>query len=101
LSILIELTKSNQINVDELTTLPKNLIKIVLNIFSKRGLLTDQNIGIFLNEQTKLLELSECNKISDVALDKISICKNLVKIDLNSNSVIRDLITSDGIIFKK
>ena len=89
--------KSNKINENELSSLPKNLLKIVLNTFSKRGLLTDQNIGIFLNEQTKLLELSECSKISDVALNKISICKNLAKIDLNSNSVIRDLITSDGI----
>ncbi len=98
MSILVDLIKSSQIDVNELSTLPKNLIKIVLNIFSKRGLLTDQNISIFLNEQTKLLELSECSKISDVGLDKISICKNLVKIDLNSNSAIRDLVTSDGII---
>ena len=77
--------------------MPKNLLKIVLNTFSKRGLLTDHHIAKFLKEQTKLLELSECSKISDEALNKISICKNLAKIDLNSNSVIRDLITSDGI----
>jgi hypothetical protein len=97
LNILVDSIKSNLINVDELKSLPKNLLKIVLNTFSKRGLLTDQNIDIFLNEQIKVLELSECSKISDIALDKVSICKYLAKLDLNSNSVIRDLITSDGI----
>ena len=47
-------------------------------------------------EQTKILELSECSKITDVALKKISACKNLIKLDLNSNSEPRTDVTSEG-----
>ncbi len=96
--MIIELVKSNKIQIDTLKTLPKNLLKIILNIFSKRGLLTDTNIYVFLNEQTKLLELSECDKITDLALGQMSACKNLSKIDINSNSSNRELVTSEGVV---
>lgn len=50
-----------------------------------------------MNEQTRLLELNECLKLSDLGLNKVIICKNLVKLDLNSNNTPRTLITSDAI----
>lgn len=50
----------------------------------------------FLKENTKMIELSECDKLTDVALEKISKCKSLAKIDLNSHKTPRTLITSNG-----
>ena len=68
-------------------------------------------------EHTRILELSECSKMTDLALEKISTCKNLVKLDLvkllfkkslytnlflinlflkNSNSLPRESLTSSG-----
>ncbi len=58
------------------------------------------NLNFFkklLKDQTKVLELSECDKLSDVALEKISKCRSLTKIDLNSNALPRTGITSEGV----
>ena len=44
-----------------------------------------------------MLELSECDKITDFSLEKMSACKNLGKLDLNSNAVARTRISSIGI----
>lgn len=42
--------------------------------------------------------MSECLVLTDLSLDKISaVCRNLSKIDLNSNNSPRELITSNGI----
>ncbi len=51
-----------------------------------------------MREHTKVLELSDCEKLSDLALEKIlKQCKYLTKIDLNSNSIPRTFITSSGV----
>jgi F-box/leucine-rich repeat protein 2/20 len=50
-----------------------------------------------LKDQTKVLELSDCDKLSDMALEKIGKCKSLTKIDLNSNALPRVGITSEGV----
>ena len=43
------------------------------------------------------MELSECGSLSDKGLQKVSVCTNLVKLDLNSNETPRTLITSDAV----
>jgi hypothetical protein len=45
-----------------------------------------------------VLELSDCEKLGDASLVKIAKqCKNLIKIDLNSNVLPRTGITSQGV----
>ncbi|CAF0962688.1 unnamed protein product [Brachionus calyciflorus] len=97
LSLIVNMVKNEKLQIDQISKLPKNLVSSLLNTFSKRGLLTDDNIQFFLNENTRELELSECDKLSDKALEKISLCKYLRKIDLNSHSIQRTLITGQGI----
>lgn len=49
LLLVVSLVKSEKLNVDELKCLPKNLNYSILNIFSKRGYLNDQNIHVVLD----------------------------------------------------
>ena len=50
----------------------------------------------FVNERTKCIELSECLKITNNGLSKLTVCKYLNKLDLNSNSIERPAISSEG-----
>lgn len=46
LALIANMVKNKQIDASILSDLPKNLIASLLNIFSKRGYLTDTNIEI-------------------------------------------------------
>lgn len=52
----------------------------------------------FINEQTRILELNECLKLTNLGLEKICVCKNLIKLDLNSNNAPRLLIHADSLL---
>jgi len=77
--------------------MPKALKQSLLKILTKRGYINDENIKYFLSEETKFLELRDCSKISDTALEQLSACKFLRQIDLNTSSDRREGITVKGI----
>ncbi|XP_060601706.1 protein AMN1 homolog isoform X1 [Ruditapes philippinarum] len=83
-------------NVDNVGSLPANLKDKCIYLMSKRGFLTDSNIGKILHDKVKVLDLADC-EISDVGLSAICKCPQLRKIDLNSNKQSRTNITSEGI----
>ncbi|XP_072015655.1 protein AMN1 homolog isoform X2 [Amphiura filiformis] len=63
---------------------------------SKRGLVTDDNIHKVVHGRTKILDLSECD-VTDAGLQRLAVCRNLRKIDLNSAKDNRTTITSAGV----
>ncbi|RMZ94133.1 AMN1 -like protein, partial [Brachionus plicatilis] len=97
LGYVANMIKNGTIGFDMLAHLPKNLLASLLNTFSKRGYLTDSNIELFVSENTRELDLSECDQLTDKGLLKILKCKNLKKIDLDSRSIPRISITATGI----
>lgn len=80
-----------------LDMLPVEIKTKLVNLLSKRGLLTDSNIMKVLHPSLRELELSECS-VSDSGLSSLCICKNLRKLDLNATKNSRENITSEGII---
>lgn len=85
------------IELENFESMPNNLKAIFLKIISKRGNINDENIQVFINHNTKFLELDECGKLTDIGLSKINICKYLTKIDLNSSSEPRPFISDKAI----
>jgi ribosomal protein S8 len=80
------------------STLPNNLKQKLLKVLSKRGHINDENIRFFLNAETKILDLTDCQQISDKALEKLDSCKNLREIYLTSNIGPRLGVTNKGIL---
>ncbi|XP_033101858.1 protein AMN1 homolog isoform X2 [Anneissia japonica] len=76
--------------------LPPNLKDKFLHLLSKRGLLNDSNISKLVHDRTKALDFSECD-VTDECLQKLSVCRNLRKIDLNATKDNRLTITSLGV----
>lgn len=85
------------IDLTKFEKLPANLKAILLRIVSKRGYIDDESIGIFVEQKTKVLELNECSNLTDIGVSKLSVCKYLRKIDLNSNYGPREKISSKSI----
>lgn len=81
---------------DLVGNLPANLKDKCIYLMSKRGLLTDHNIGKILHDKVRVLDLADC-EISDLGLSAICKCPQLKKIDLNSNKQSRTNITSEGV----
>lgn len=86
-----------KIEKNSFQTLPNNLKQKLLKILSKRGFINDDNISLFLNAETKILDLTDCQQISDKALERLDLCKNLRGIYLTSNLNPRTGITKKGI----
>ncbi|CAH3148035.1 unnamed protein product [Pocillopora meandrina] len=78
-----------------LAQLPVEIKTKLVNLLSKRGLLTDANLGNVLHPTLRELELCEC-AISDRGLSFICVCKNLRKLDLNAAKNSRADVTSEG-----
>jgi len=76
---------------------PENIKLAVLQLMSKRGLITDENIDKVLNRGIRCLDLSN-SKVTDESLFKLTSVKQLLKIDLNSFKGFNRNITSTGII---
>lgn len=95
-SLFIVAQSFSKYDVNSFNNLPKNLKVKLLKVFTKRGLVNDDNIDKFLNEDVRTLDFTDCPSISDIGLNKLK-CKYLVKIDLNSNSSPRNSITFKGI----
>jgi len=76
---------------------PENIKLAVLQLMSKRGLITDENIDRVLNRGIKCLDLSN-SKVTDESLFKLTSVRHLLKIDLNSFKGWNRSITSAGII---
>lgn len=86
------------LHIKDIKNLPPHIKKRLVYILSKRGLLDDENALACLNPQLKELDLSECN-VTDSVLSKIaSVCKYLVKVDLNSAKENRTSISTEGIV---
>jgi len=79
--------------------LPANIKEKILQLMSKRGTISDNNIAEILYERVRCLDLSDCD-ITDNSLEIIAHkCSSLRKIDLNSlRKTPRTAITSSGII---
>jgi len=41
--------------------------------------------------------LSECTKLTDIGIEKLRVCKNLIKLDLNSNNTPRSLVSAKSL----
>ena len=52
----------------------------------------------FISDQIMELDLGDCN-ITDTALEKICICKNLQVLNLNSTKGHRTSISSEGLLY--
>jgi len=76
--------------------LPVEIKTKLVNLLSKRGLLTDSNLANVLHPALRELELCEC-RVTDNGLACLCVCKNLRKLDLNATKNSRDNITSQGI----
>ncbi|XP_078000622.1 protein AMN1 homolog [Glandiceps talaboti] len=83
-------------NISQLETLPPNVKDRVLNIMSKRGLLTDDNISKVIHDKVRELDLSECD-MTDDGLLVVSLCKQLRKVDLNAAKQNRTSISTAGV----
>ncbi|XP_069619388.1 protein AMN1 homolog isoform X2 [Ranitomeya imitator] len=77
--------------------LPPHLKDKLITLLCAQGLLTDANIGWVLHPSVKKLDLRDCD-VSDDALQLVSLCRQLKKINLNaSKGEERTAITSKGI----
>ncbi|XP_077122783.1 protein AMN1 homolog isoform X4 [Ranitomeya variabilis] len=77
--------------------LPPHLKDKLITLLCAQGLLTDSNIGWVLHPSVKKLDLRDCD-VSDNALQLVSRCRQLKKINLNaSKGEERTAITSKGI----
>ncbi|XP_073423736.1 protein AMN1 homolog isoform X1 [Dendrobates tinctorius] len=77
--------------------LPPHLKDKLVTLLCAQGLLTDSNIGWVLHPSVKKLDLRDCD-VSDNALQLVSRCRQLMKINLNaSKGEERTAITSKGI----
>lgn len=88
--------KELPVYLSQLDNLPINVKDRLLHLMSKRGLLTDTNVAKVVHKRTRILDLSE-SEVSDRALQRIPVCRNLRKIDLNSSKGERTEITNEGI----
>ncbi|CAJ0943165.1 unnamed protein product [Ranitomeya imitator] len=76
--------------------LPPHLKDKLITLLCAQGLLTDANIGWVLHPSVKKLDLRDCD-VSDDALQLVSLCRQLKKINLNaSKGEERTAITSKG-----
>ena len=81
---------------NELDNLPVEVKNKCLKLLSRRGLVSDRNIHRLINKKTQVLDLSQCNGISDVGLRTTTVCCSLVKLDLNvANQTSRVSISSN------
>ncbi|XP_064629069.1 protein AMN1 homolog isoform X2 [Lineus longissimus] len=83
--------------INDTQRLPMNLRDRILGLMTKRGLLTDDNIGKVLHPNVKSIDLSGCD-VGDVGLKKLCVCRQLRKVDLNALKEPRTNITAEGII---
>ncbi|CAH1773532.1 unnamed protein product [Owenia fusiformis] len=83
-------------NMSGISTLPNSVKDRLMILMSKRGLLNDDNLGLILTKSVVTLDLSECD-VSDIGLEKIAVCTQLRKLDLNSAKESRTTITSNGV----
>ncbi|XP_070543645.1 protein AMN1 homolog [Ptychodera flava] len=82
--------------ITEVESLPSRVKDRLLNLLSKRGLLTDDNISKVIHDRVKVLDLSECD-VTDDGLQAITLCKQLRKLDLNAAKENRTSITTRGV----
>ncbi|XP_038058927.1 protein AMN1 homolog [Patiria miniata] len=83
-------------HLSDVERLPPHIKNNLLHLMSKRGLVTDVIIDKVINSSTKILDLGECD-ITDEGLHKLTVCKNLRKLDLNSAKESRTMVTSRGL----
>ncbi|XP_071494484.1 protein AMN1 homolog [Diadema antillarum] len=93
---LLSVIKQLPCFISQLDNMPVNIKDKLLHLMSKRGLITDANVSKVVHKRTRILDLSE-SEVSDRALQRIGVCRNLRKIDLNSSKGERAEITSEGI----
>ncbi|XP_022094778.1 protein AMN1 homolog [Acanthaster planci] len=83
-------------HLSDVERLPPHIKNKLLHLMSKRGLVTDDVIDKVIHNGTKILDLGECD-ITDEGLNKLTVCKNLRKLDLNSAKESRTRVTSAGL----
>ncbi|XP_030843779.1 protein AMN1 homolog [Strongylocentrotus purpuratus] len=93
---LLSVIKQLPCFLSQLDNLPINVKDNLLHLMSKRGLLTDTNVAKVIHKRTRILDLSE-SSVSDRALLRLGVCRNLWKIDLNTSKGERTDITDQGI----
>ncbi|KAM8973044.1 protein AMN1 homolog [Pelodytes ibericus] len=94
---LVCMTKSIWRYETDIGPLPPNLKDKLINLLCMQGSITDSNISQVLHPSVRNLDLRDCT-VSDRALQLISQCKQLKKINLNSfKGEERTSITSEGI----
>ncbi|KAK7494768.1 hypothetical protein BaRGS_00013895 [Batillaria attramentaria] len=82
---------------DHLVTAPPPIKHACLRLMSKRGTITDRNIEKLVYDRLVVLDLS-ASQVTDACLFKLSRCRNLRKVDLNSARESNQGITSAGLI---
>ncbi|KAM4749646.1 protein AMN1 homolog [Rhinophrynus dorsalis] len=91
------LTKNISRYVSEIEPLPPNIKDKLIKPLSIQGYIRDSNISQFLHPSVKKLDLRDCD-ISDAALQLISHCRQLKKINVSScKGEERTSITSEGV----
>lgn len=78
----------------ELQYLPAKLKMSLFNLMSKRGLVSDSNLGFLLHRELLELDLTE-SSVTDASLLQIEKCKYLQKLNLNSMKKNRSTISSE------
>ncbi|KAK7107110.1 protein AMN1 homolog [Littorina saxatilis] len=81
---------------EDLFVSPMPIKQACLTLMTKRGLVTDDNIVNLLSDKLRVLDLS-ASEVSDACLFQLSVCRNLCKLDLNSNKACNEAITSAGV----
>lgn len=79
-----------------LATSPSPIKHACLHLMSKRGSITDSNIEKLVYDKLAVLDLS-MSQVTDACLFKLSRCRNLRKLDLNSAKESNGAITSAGV----
>eukprot|EP00112_Aurelia_sp_Birch-Aquarium-sp1_P020369 Seg523.10 transcript_id=Seg523.10/GoldUCD/mRNA.D3Y31 product="Protein AMN1-like" protein_id=Seg523.10/GoldUCD/D3Y31 len=93
---LRKVVESIDMHVENISWQPHELKDNILYLLSKRGRITDDNIGKILHRDVIELDLSE-SEVTDRGLGDIYLCKELRKLDLNAGKGNRMQVTAEGI----
>lgn len=85
-------------DVTALVSLPNPVKTALLNVVSKRDLLSDELLGVLLNVLVKRLEAAGSDGISDKGLSFLHLCPNLRKLDLNALKGTRGTLSTNGLL---
>ncbi|XP_076362661.1 protein AMN1 homolog isoform X1 [Tachypleus tridentatus] len=101
--ILVVIDNMNKCGTWELIKdFPSHIKYKILDLCARRGLISDENIQMFLFKNLQVLNLSQCDAVGDEGLTNVKVCGSLKMLNLNAEKFSRHQITSKGLseVFK-